>query len=132
MPSASGYAEELRLQAEIARQHATASTPTDTDWPTIAEHYHQLEHLTGSPIVRLNRAVAVAEVEGPEVGLTLLADLGSDLDDNHRFHAIRADLLARSGRTNAAIEALGVAMNRCENQVEMKFLDERRSRLANP
>src|SRR5690606_7849278 len=71
----SGRAEELRLQAVIAGRHATAAHTDGTDWPAIAADYARLEHLTGSPVVRLNRAVAVAEADGPRAGLALLDGL---------------------------------------------------------
>ena len=92
-----GYAEELRLQALIAAEHARAPTAAATDWTAIAGHYADLEARTGSAIVRLNRAVAVAEVEGPRAGLALLAGLDDVLPDNHRVAAVRADLARRAG-----------------------------------
>ena len=75
LPQAAGYAEELRLQGLIAAEHARASTASETDWKAIAALYASLETLTGSPVVRLNRAVAVAEAEGASVGLALLSGL---------------------------------------------------------
>ncbi len=130
MAPTSGYAEELRLQAEIARIHGSAGRASDTDWAGIAHHYLALEHLTGSPIVRLNRAVAVAEVEGPATGLSVLDELGPALHCHHRFHAVRADLLRRAGRSTEAVEAYRQASDLCENQVERAYLTERLAALT--
>jgi RNA polymerase sigma-70 factor, ECF subfamily len=94
---AEGYAEELRLQAFIAAEHARAPTAATTDWTAIAGHYAALEARTGSAIVRLNRVVAVAEAHGPRAGLTLLAGLDDVLHDNHRVAAVRAELAQRVG-----------------------------------
>jgi len=97
-----GYAEQLRLQALIAAEHARAPTAAATDWNAIAGHYADLEARTGSAIVRLNRAVAVAEVEGPRAGLALIAGLDEVLRDNHRVAAVRAELARRVGDTELA------------------------------
>ena len=91
------------LQALIAAEHAIAATAADTDWSRIADRYGELEELTGSPVVRLNRAVAVAEADGPLAGLRLLE--GLDLP-GHRLPGVRGELLrprpARSRRRAAA------------------------------
>ena len=79
-----GFAEELRLQALIAAEHARAANAEATDWDTIVGHYADLEARTGSAIVRLNRAVAIAEAQGPGAGLALLGGLDEALPDNHR------------------------------------------------
>ena len=94
---AEGYAEELRLQALIAAEHARAPSAEATDWAAIAGHYATLEALTGSAIVRLNRAVAVAEVRGPLAGLALLTGLEDVLRHNHRVAAVRGELAERAG-----------------------------------
>jgi RNA polymerase sigma-70 factor, ECF subfamily len=117
-----GYAEELRLQALAAREHAIAASSTDTNWTAIAAHYAELEHLTGSPIVRLNRAVAIAETLGPEAGLEVLEGLEESLDLHHRFHAVRATLARRAGHHATAREAFTRAVALCTNDTERSFL----------
>jgi RNA polymerase sigma-70 factor (ECF subfamily) len=125
MPVCSGYAEELRLQAAAAREHAVAPSSAATDWAAIAALYDDLERRTGSPVVRLNRAVAVAEVEGPEAGLALLAALDDPLGRTHRFHATRADLARRAGDRELALDAYRRAIALCGNEVERTFLTAR-------
>ena len=83
------------LQALIAAEHAVAPSAEGTDWSRIAHHYRHLEDLTGSPVVRLNRAVAVAEADGPHAGLALLE--GLELA-GHRLPGARGQLLLRAGR----------------------------------
>jgi RNA polymerase sigma-70 factor, ECF subfamily len=122
-----GYAEELRLQAMIAAEHARASTAAETDWSAIAGHYGTLEELTGSPIVRLNRAVAVAEAHGPDAGLALLTALDDVMPDHHRLAAVRAELAWRAGDLALARASFGVAIDLCANEVEGTHL---RARLA--
>jgi RNA polymerase sigma-70 factor (ECF subfamily) len=90
------------LQAAIAAEHGRATRAAATDWATIAGLYERLEARTGSPVVRLNRAVAVAEVDGPAAGLALLARLDASLPAFHLLPATRADLLRRLGRTAEA------------------------------
>jgi RNA polymerase sigma-70 factor, ECF subfamily len=121
-----GYAEELRLQALIAAEHVRAST----DWLAIATHYASLEELTGSPIVRLQRAVAVAEVHGPQAGLDLLAGLDERLPTNHRVPAVRGELAARAGDVDLARLSYAGAIARCENDVERAHLTDRLDALA--
>ena len=87
-----GVAGEYLLQALIAAEHAIAPTAPDTQWHRIAARYAELEDLTGSPVVRLNRAVAVAESQGPAAGLALLDGLEDDLPHSHRLPAVRAEL----------------------------------------
>ena len=94
----SGYAEELRLQAVVAACHALAPGFAETDWHTITAAYLRLEQLTGSPLVRLNRAVALAELSGPRAGLALLKDLDERLPGHHRVAVARAELLRRDGQ----------------------------------
>lgn len=120
-----GYGEELRLQGLIAAEHAVAATAADTDWATIAARYHQLERLTASAVVRLNRAVAVAEADGPAAGLALLDGIDGLIGANHRFHAVRADLARRAGRTELARSSYEAAIDRCGNEVERAYLVER-------
>ena len=114
------------LQALIAAEHAVARTPADTDWPRIAARYRELEELTGSPVVRLNRAVAVAEADGPLAGLALLDGLALE---GHRLPAARAELLARAGRLDEARTSYDEAIGRCTNLAEKAHLIERRARL---
>ena len=127
LPEGSGYAEELRLQARIAAVHGRAATAADTEWRSIAELYQRLETVTSSPVVRLNRAVAVAEVEGPAAGLALLDGLEAHLPASHRVAAVRADLAARNGDREAALSAYTAALELCSNEVERAHLEERRA-----
>ena len=120
-----GYAEELRLQALIAAEHARATTASATDWEAIARRYARLEALTRSPIVRLNRAVAVAEAEGPRAGLALLTGLDDMLCDNHRLAAVRAELARRAGTVEVARASYRRAIELCTNDVEREHLRER-------
>ena len=117
-----GYAEELRLQALIAAEHARAPTAAATDWIAIAGHYAALEAQTGSAIVRLNRAVAVAEVEGPRAGLDLIGGLDEVLRDNHRVAAVRAELARRAGDTELARTSYRRAIDLCANEAERTHL----------
>ncbi len=114
------------LQALIAAEHAIALDADATDWARIVLRYEELETLTGSPVVRLNRAVAVAEVSGPSAGLDTLAGL---VLPGHRLPATRAELLARAGRLDEARTAYDEAIGRCGNLAERAHLIERRSRL---
>ena len=117
------------LQALIAAEHAVARTPADTDWSRIAARYRELDELTGSPVVRLNRAVAVAEADGPLAGLALLE--GLDLP-GHRLPGVRAELLARCGRVAEARTAYDEAVSRCDNLAERAHLERRRVSLPRP
>jgi RNA polymerase sigma-70 factor, ECF subfamily len=114
-----------QVQAAIQAVHADAATADDTDWPQVIALYDQLLELRPDPIVQLNRAVAVAEVAGPEAGLRLVDVL--DLDRYHLFHAIRADLLRRLGRDEEAVAAYTSSMDRTENDVERAYLASRRA-----
>jgi RNA polymerase sigma-70 factor (ECF subfamily) len=125
-PLTSAPAAPYLLQALIAAEHCIAPTPEATDWARIAGRYRELEELTGSPVVRLNRAVAVAEADGPLAGLALLAGLTLP---GHRLPAVRAELLARSGRLDEARTAYDEAIGRCHNLAERAALIERRARL---
>ncbi|HLS74867.1 MAG TPA: DUF6596 domain-containing protein [Actinomycetaceae bacterium] len=128
----SGLAEELRLQALIAAFHATASTYADTDWAAIAPTYRRLEELTGSPIVRLNRAVAVGEAEGPMAGLALLRAAQDRLPGHHRVALARAELLRRDGQLAAAATAYDEAIATCPEGAERQHITQRRNSLAPP
>ena len=109
-----------QLQAAINAVHSDAPAVAATDWWQILQLYDQLLSLAPSPVVALNRAVAVAEVEGPDAALTLVD--GLDLGDYHLFHAIRADLLRRLGRADEAAPAYEAAIDRTENAAEREFL----------
>jgi RNA polymerase sigma-70 factor (ECF subfamily) len=109
-----------QVQAAINAVHADAASAADTDWPSILALYDQLFALTPTPIVALNRAVALAEVDGPAAALELVDTL--DLPQYHFFHAIRADLLARTGRAAAARDAYEAAIAHAGNAAERAFL----------
>jgi RNA polymerase sigma-70 factor (ECF subfamily) len=117
-----------QIQAAINAVHSDAVTAAATDWWQILQLYNQLLSLAPSPIVALNRAVAVGEVEGPDAALTLVD--GLDLTDYHLFHAIRADLLRRLGRTAEATAAYGAAIALTENTAERDFLQRSREALT--
>ncbi|MGK8490572.1 RNA polymerase sigma factor [Nocardia asiatica] len=119
-----------QLQAAINAVHADAPVAAATDWPQILRLYDQLSALTPSPIVALNRAVAVAEVDGPAAALALVDALA--LDGYHLFHAIRADLLTRIGRAAEATAAYDAAIAGTENAAERTFLRRRRDRRSRP
>lgn len=129
VPRSTGLAEELRLQGWIAAEHARAARAQDTDWTSIAALYARLEELTGSPVVRLNRAVAVAEARGPRAGLALLDGLDGLLPHSHRLPAVEADLLHRAGEVSAARQAYGLAITRAGNEIERQHLRDRLAEL---
>lgn len=112
-----------QLQAAINAVHSDAATAADTDWWQILQLYDQLLALAPSPVVALNRAVAVAEVDGPGAALALVDDL--DLSGFQLFHAVRADLLRRLGRDIEAAEAYRAAIARTDNAAERAFLRRR-------
>ncbi|KQV76830.1 RNA polymerase subunit sigma-24 [Aeromicrobium sp. Root344] len=122
-----GQPGPYQLQAAIAAVHSDAATAADTDWRQIVQLYDHLMQLAPSPVAALNRAVAVAEVDGPDPGLTIVD--GLDLDGFGLFHAIRADLLRRAGRTDEAATAYERAIDLTENAVERAFLAHRRDAL---
>jgi RNA polymerase sigma-70 factor (ECF subfamily) len=117
-----------QIQAAINAVHSDAPTAATTDWRQIVQLYNQLLSLVPSSVVALNRAVAVAEVEGPDAALTLVESL--DLDGYHLFHAIRADLLRRLGRNAEAALAYEAALARTENARERDFLQRSRQTLT--
>jgi predicted RNA polymerase sigma factor len=125
-----GEARSYLLQALIAAEHATAARAEDTDWTRIAALYAELETHTRSPVVRLNRAVAVAEASGPEAGLALLEGLDGALPGGHRLPAARAELLLRAGRRREATREFEVAISRCANDVERAHLERRQAGLG--
>ncbi|HWE31402.1 MAG TPA: sigma-70 family RNA polymerase sigma factor [Polyangia bacterium] len=113
------------LQAAIAAVHAEAARAEDTDWPQIVELYRLLWTIHRSPVIALNRAVAVAEVHGAATGLQLVEVLGDALDGYHLYHATRADLLRRLGRRSEAADAYRAALARAENEAERRFISKR-------
>jgi RNA polymerase sigma-70 factor, ECF subfamily len=113
-----------QIQAAINAVHSDAPAPAQTDWWQILQLYNQLRSLAPSPIVDLNRAVAVAEVEGPDAALTLVD--GLDLRGYYLFHAIRADLLRRLGRNAEAALAYDAAITYTQNATEREFLAGKR------
>ena len=112
-----------QIQAAINAVHSDAPVANATDWRQILQLYDQLVSLAPSPVVSLNRAVAMAEVEGPDAALGLLD--GLDLEGYRLFHAIRADLLRRLGRTAEAARAYEAAIARADNATERRFLERR-------
>ena len=113
-----------QAQAAIAAVHAAARTPEETDWARIVTLYETLRRLAPSPVVALNHAVAVAMRDGPEAGLHLLDGIAG-LERYHLYHAGRADLLRRCGRTADAAAAYERALELAGNPVERRFLRER-------
>jgi RNA polymerase sigma-70 factor (ECF subfamily) len=117
------------LQAAIAAEHARADVAADTDWARIVVLYDRLAEQHPSPVVSLNRAVAVAMATGAAEGLALAEPLAGELDGYHLFHATRADLLRRLGRVDEARAAYERALSLAANPVEREFLERR---LAEP
>jgi RNA polymerase sigma-70 factor (ECF subfamily) len=117
-----------QIQAAINAVHSDAPTADATDWWQILQLYNQLLSLAPSPVAALNRAVAVAEVEGADAALTIVDRL--DLGNYYLFHAIRADLLRRLGRNAEAAQAYEAAIARTENAAEREFLKHSRDGLV--
>jgi predicted RNA polymerase sigma factor len=124
-----GAVGEYQLQAAIAAEHARAPSAAATDWREIAGIYGLLEQMTGSPVVALNRAIAVAMAEGPGAGLVLLDELDDRLEGHHRLHASRAHLLEMSGDAEAAIAAYDHAAARTSSLPEQRYLTKQAARL---
>ncbi len=122
-----------QLQAAIAAVHANAPSSQATDWPEIAALYLELAAISPTPVVALNRAVAIAMSEGWERGLTAIDDLAraGDLSDYYLFHAARADLLRRLGRNQEAADAYRKAIDLATNEVEQSFLRRRLQQVSN-
>jgi RNA polymerase sigma-70 factor (ECF subfamily) len=123
-----------QLQAAIAALHATAPTAADTDWPQIAALYGRLGCLTPSPVIEVNRAVAVGMADGPRAGLAVLAgaEAGADrrLQAYQPFHAARAELLRQAGDRDGAAAAYERAIALSANEVERTELERRRAAIA--
>jgi len=121
----------FQIQAAIAAVHADAVTADDTDWSQIVTLYDQLYARRPNPVVALNRAVAVAELHGPDAGLAALTALDVlPLEGYQPYHAARADLLARAGRREAAVAAYDRAVELSGNPAERRFLEQQRATLA--
>jgi RNA polymerase sigma-70 factor (ECF subfamily) len=120
------------LQAAIAAEHCKAESAADTDWRRIAGLYDALHRLQPSPVVELNRAVAIAMAEGPDRGLALVNGLGASgaLDDYHLFHATRADLLRRLGSREEAAANYRRALELVTNDSERRYLERRLSEVS--
>jgi RNA polymerase sigma-70 factor, ECF subfamily len=117
-----------QMQAAINAVHTDAASAAQTDWWQILQLYNQLHMIAPSPIVAVNRAVAVAEVEGPDAALTLLD--GLDLENYYLFHAVRADMLRRLGRNEEAATAYQAAIARTNNLTEREYMQRRLDGLA--
>jgi RNA polymerase sigma-70 factor (ECF subfamily) len=118
------------VQAAIAGAHANAARARDTDWPDIVALYDVLLRTHRSPVVELNRAVAVAMADGPEAGLELIDRLADRLNDYHLLHSARADLLRRLGRRDEALAAYRRALELTTNEIELRFLERRIGELS--
>jgi RNA polymerase sigma-70 factor (ECF subfamily) len=117
-----------QILAAINAVHTDAPTAQDPDWSQVVALYDQLSQIDPSPIVALNRAVAVAELDGPEVGLALVD--GLPLKGYHPWHATRADLLRRLGRSTEAREAYDAAIAATQNSAERAYLSRKRGELV--
>ena len=126
-----GQPGPYQIQAAINAVHSDAASADATDWRQILQLYDQLLRVAPSPVVALNRAVAVAELSGPSAALALVDEMVDDLalDRYHLFHAIRADLLRRLGRTAEAAAAYDAAIARTENAAERDLLQCNRAAL---
>ena len=121
----------FQIQAAIAAVHADAATAAATDWAQIVALYDQLYALRPNAVVALNRAIAIAELQGPADGLAALESLDpAPLDDYQPYHAAHADLLARAGRPEAAGAAYQRAIDLSANPTERDFLRRQRAALA--
>jgi RNA polymerase sigma-70 factor, ECF subfamily len=120
------------IQAAIAALHCQAARAEDTDWPQILRLYDALAAHQPSPVVSLNRAVAVAMVDGPQSALGLIDELADDLDSYHLLHAARADLLRRMGTFAEAAAAYQRALSLVSNDSERRFLERRLREVTSP
>jgi RNA polymerase sigma-70 factor (ECF subfamily) len=118
------------LQAAIAAEHCRAARAEDTDWPQIVRLYDRLEQLSPSPIISLNRAVAVAMAEGPGPALQLIDSFAGELEDYHLLHAARADLWRRLGSRDEARKSYERALALVTNDSERRFLERRLSEVT--
>jgi RNA polymerase sigma-70 factor (ECF subfamily) len=119
-----------QILAAISAVHTSARDVRDTEWSQIVALYEQLIHLDPSPIVALNRAIAVAELDGPEVALAAIDRLEHRLAGYHAYHAARADLLRRLGRSQKSRAAYDKAIELAGNTAETASLTRRRDQLG--
>jgi RNA polymerase sigma factor (sigma-70 family) len=126
---AKGAVGEYQLQAAIAAVHDQAARADDTDWPQILALYGLLEHITGNPVVTLNRAVAAAMAHGPSAGLAVLDMVDERLAGHYRLDAVRAHLLEMAGDTDAALAHYRAAAARTTNLPEQRYLAMQAARL---
>ncbi|HZB43578.1 MAG TPA: RNA polymerase sigma factor [Ilumatobacter sp.] len=112
-----------QIQAAINAVHTDAATAADTDWHQVVQLYEQLMQIAPSPVVAMNKAIAIAELDGPDVGLAALE--GLPLDQYQPYHSTRADLLRRAGRKVDAAEAYRMALAITTNDAERRFLERR-------
>jgi RNA polymerase sigma-70 factor (ECF subfamily) len=115
----------IAVQAAIAAQHCRAARMEDTDWRRILQLYSYLERLQPSPIVSLNRAVAVAMVDGPLPALAIIDELAGELEQYHLLHSARADLLRRAGSFEESAKSYERALALVTNESERRFLERR-------
>jgi len=115
------------LQAAIAAVHADATTPDGTDWNQIVSLYTVLQQIEPTPVIELNRAVAIAMRDGPEAGLALIDAIANrgELADYHLMHAARGELLRRAGRNEEALAAIALALELAAQEPERRFLEKR-------
>jgi len=130
----SGPAGPFALEAAIAAEHCKATRAVDTDWPRIVALYDLLYELLPSPVVALNRAVAIAMAHGPQAGLTIIEELAAsgELEEYHLLHAARADMLRRLGANNEAAENYELALRLATNESERRFLERRLREVRSP
>jgi len=122
--------DRYQVLAAINAVHTSAPTARDTDWPQILALYDQLIHLDASPIIALNRTVAVAELDGADVALAIVDNLESKLVGYHAYHAVRADFLRRLGRSHDSRAAYEKAIELAGNTAEIAYLSRRRDQLG--
>lgn len=127
-----GAVGEYQLQAAIAAVHDRAPTAADTDWREILTLYGLLEQVTGSPVVTLNRAVAVAMVDGPQAAIEVVDEVADRLGDSHRWLAVRGHLLEMADESELAAAHLDRAAATATNEAERRHLAARAARLRSP
>jgi RNA polymerase sigma-70 factor (ECF subfamily) len=122
------------LEAAIAAEHCKAARAEDTNWPRIVNLYDLLQQLLPSPVIALNRAVAVAMADGPRAGLAIINELAAtgELDEYHLLHAARADMLRRLGSNAEAAENYELALTLASNDSERRFLERRLREVRTP
>lgn len=122
------------LEAAIAAEHCKAARAEDTNWPRIVNLYNLLQQLLPSPVVALNRAVAVAMSDGPRAGLAIIDELAAagELDEYHLLHAARADMFRRLGSNAEAAENYELALSLASNDSERRFLERRLREVRTP